>query len=220
MVAGTDALLRGEGEYAAGQARLPWPGLAMFVVLGGAVYGACMGSFAMRPLQSFYSACKVPLLLGLTTAVCLPSFFVLNTILGLRSDFRAACRGVLASQATVAVGLASLAPVAMVGYASSSDYRLAIVLNGVCFLAAALAGQCTLARHYTPLLSAEPKHHAPRALWGVLYVFVAVQLAWVLRPFVGDPALAPHFFREEAWSNAYVVVTRTVVELLGSMLPH
>jgi hypothetical protein len=61
---------------------------------------------------------------------------------------------------------------------------------------------------------ADARHHVTRLAWLVLYVFVAIQLAWLLRPFVGDPGLATRFLRQDAWSNAYVVVARTLWELL------
>ena len=53
-----------------------------------------------------------------------------------------------------------------------------------------------------------------RFAWAALYVFVAIQLAWVLRPFVGSPTLPTRFFREEAWDNAYVVVAKKVWDFL------
>ena len=46
----------------------------------------------------------------------------------------------------------------------------------------------------------------------MLYVFVAIQAAWVLRPFVGAPGLPASFFREEAWDNAYVRIFRAIWE--------
>ena len=49
----------------------------------------------------------------------------------------------------------------------------------------------------------------------MLYVFVAVQLAWVLRPFVGSPNVPTRFFRENAWSNAYGVVIDEIGRSVG-----
>jgi hypothetical protein len=40
-------------------------------------------------------------------------------------------------------------------------------------------------------------------------------MAWVLRPFVGNPAQPTRFFREHAWSNAYVVVIKDVLLAFG-----
>ncbi|MBN2490193.1 MAG: hypothetical protein JXQ29_05035 [Planctomycetes bacterium] len=214
MLRHVDALLRGLGRHAVGGGRVPWVSVLVLGSATGFGYGAVMGFWGGRPLQAFYSGVKVPILLGLSTLICLPSFFVLNTVLGLRDDFAAACRGVLVAQGTVAVALAGLAPLTAVAYLSSSDYALATVLNGGMFALAAIGGQAMLARHYRPLIAANPRHRIGLAVWLVLYVFVAVQLAWMLRPFVGAPGLPTAFFRDEAWGNAYVHVFEAVRQLL------
>ena len=74
----------------------------------------------------------------------------------------------------------------------------------------------TWARHYRPLVARNPRHRVGRAAWLFLYVFVAIQSAWVLRPFVGAPGLPTRFFREGAWSNAYVMLVRSVWDLVTS----
>jgi hypothetical protein len=153
---------------------------------------------------------KVPILLEVTTALCLPSHFVASTLLGLRADFPASLRGILASQAAMAVALLSLAPLLPVLYSSDIDYEAVTLWNGFFFLLAAVAGQAVLARHYRPLIRRNPRHRLTWALWFVLYVFVAIQLAWVLRPFIGTPDLEPRFFREDAWDNAYVRLARLI----------
>ncbi len=211
MIAEIDGLLRAEGRHAIGRGRVPIEQLALLVVAGGFCYGAAMGSFGVRPLQALYSGIKVPILLAFSTAVCLPSFYVLNAVLGLREDFAAALRGVLAAQATVAVTLLAMLPVVLLAYASSGSYRFATFSNGVIFALATLAGQRTMNRHYRPLVSANRRHEISRWSWIVLYTFVAIQLAWVLRPFIGWAEREVSFFREEAWSNAYVVVVRDVL---------
>lgn len=211
-------LLRAEGRFAAGGTRVPWRGLALLVVAGGFSYGCVMGSFGLRPEQAAYSGVKVPLLLGISTLVCLPNFFVVNTLLGLRDDFAAACRGILVAQASVAVVLAALAPLVVVLYASSANYRLAIVGNGLLFALATFGGQVALDKHYRALVAKNRAHALARRAWAILYVFVAIQLAWVLRPFVGAPGLSASFLREDPWSNAYVEVWNDVVELLRGVL--
>jgi hypothetical protein len=185
--------------------------LLAIVVVFGLGYGIVLGAFGIRPLQMFYSATKVPLLLGATTLICLPSFYALHAILGLRDQFGAALRAVLASQATLSVCLASLAPLTALVYVSTDRYPVAILQNGVAFALATGGAQRTLARHYRPLIAVDRRHRATRAAWLLLYVFVAIQMAWVLRPFVGAPTEPTRFFREEAWSNAYVRVFETVL---------
>src|SRR5688572_13257694 len=111
-----DRMLRGAADSRAAEAPArggAWAGLAV-VAVGGAAYGGVMGAFGGiagdRPLQIIFSAVKVPILIAVTTALAMPSFFVLNTLLGLRDDFAEAARAVAATQSAVAVVLASLAP--------------------------------------------------------------------------------------------------------------
>src|SRR5436190_9557311 len=110
LVACADAVLRAEsGVITAGASRQGLSRLAWFVCLCGVLYGAVMGSFGAieigRTWQMIYAAIKVPILLLGTLAICLPSFFILNTVAGLRSDFARAVTGLLASQAALTVVL-------------------------------------------------------------------------------------------------------------------
>ncbi|MEM8711695.1 MAG: hypothetical protein AAGG01_12135 [Planctomycetota bacterium] len=75
-------------------------------------------------------------------------------------------------------------------------------MNGAAFLAATLAGQWVLSRHYRPLIERAPRHRICLVSWLLLYQFVSIQLAWSLRPFIGDPAVETTFFRIESWTNA------------------
>lgn len=212
MIAVVDDLLRARGRFEVGRGAVPFRALLGVLVVCGFSYGLAMGSFAGRPLQCVYAGLKVPILLVVSSCVCLPSFFVLNTLLGLRDDFAATLRGILAAQATVSVTLLSLAPVILFAYTSTGVYRYAVLANAGIFALATFAGQRILQRHYEPLIARNPRHRIGKRAWVVLYVFVAIQLGWVLRPFIGSPDLEVAFLRDEAWSNAYVVVLR---DLLG-----
>jgi len=208
-----EALLRGR--------RVPTPGglwLAC-VVCGGLWYGAVMGSYGGwsqdRLWQVAYSAVKVPLLLGATFLLTLPSFFVLNTLLGLRADFPEVLRAVVVAQAAATVVLAVLAPYTAVWYLTSAGYEEAILFNAVVFAVASAAAQWLLRRHYRPLISRNPRHRLLLRGWLALYAFVAVQMGWVLRPFIGQIGEPTTFFRSEAWGNAYVKVVELVLDVLA-----
>ena len=161
---------------------------------------------------------KVPLLLLVTFALCLPSFFVVNTVAGLRDDFGQALQAVVATQACVTVVLACLAPLTAVFYLSATDYLLAVLSNGVMFGVASITAQVVVRRYYRPLIRRSPRHRLMLYVWFFLYVFVGIQMGWVLRPFIGDPNRPVVFFRQEAWGNAYVVVGRLVTHGLRSVL--
>jgi hypothetical protein len=146
--------------------------------------------------------------------ISLPSFFVLNTLLGVREDFPQALTALATTQAALPVILLSLAPYTALWYASSAQYRTAILFNGVMFAAASFAAQGVLRHHYKPLIARDPRHRVLLRIWLLLYVFVGVQMGWVLRPFVGQPEMPVQFFRPGAWGNAYVEVLRMIEEVL------
>ncbi|MCA9001819.1 MAG: hypothetical protein KDB61_07845, partial [Planctomycetes bacterium] len=79
-------VLAAEGAYSPGRSDARWRVLLGCVVFGGLLYGACMGSWQVRPLQQLYSAIKTPILVSAGGIFCLPSFFVINNLLGLRDD--------------------------------------------------------------------------------------------------------------------------------------
>ncbi len=186
----------------------------LLVVLCGMAYGLVMGSFAGRPWQMAYSAAKVPVLLVATLALSLPSYFILNTLLGVRAEFARALRAIVSSQAALTIILIALAPLTTLWYASSADYQAAILFNGLMFATASLGAQVVLARAYRPLIVNDPKHRMLLRIWVIIYAFVGIQMGWILRPFVGSPTSPLQFFRGGDWENAYVVVARLVWKVL------
>ncbi len=184
--------------------------LGLTLTVFGALYGAVMGSYggwgAGRIVQVVYSAVKVPFLLLATFAISLPSFFVLNTLAGLRADFARALRAMAAAQCGLTVILASLASLTVVWYVSFDDYNAAILFNGVMFGGATVLAQGLLRRCYRNLISRNPRHRWMLRAWLIVYAFVGIQMGWVLRPFIGAPGAGPTFFRTGAWGNAYEVV--------------
>jgi len=219
-----DDFLRGEGRFAAeapAAGQLKW--LLFFLLLPGFIYGAVMASFTGllpgRHLLLVYSGVKVPMFLLVTYLLCLPNFFVINTLAGLRADFSKALRATVATQACLTIVLAALSPLTALFYLSSADYSLAVFFNGVMFAVASFSAQIVMRRYYTPLIQRSPRHRPMLLCWLLLYVFVGIQMAWVLRPFIGDPNAPVAFFRKDAWGNAYVVITRLTVHFFQSIPP-
>ncbi|HEV3168652.1 MAG TPA: hypothetical protein VGZ22_31895 [Isosphaeraceae bacterium] len=218
LLAHADDVLRGR-EWTS-RATQPWPALgrlSAFVVICGLTYGAAMGLFGGlggdRAWQVFYSAVKVPILLVATFALSLPSFFVLNTLLGVRADFVQALRALAAAQAGLTIILVSLAPITLFWYASSADYPTAILFNALMFAIASTGAQILLRREYRPLIARNPRHRWLLRIWLLLYAFVGIQMGWILRPFLGAPDKPVQFFRGGTWENAYVIVVRMIWHL-------
>ena len=135
--------------------------------------------------------------------------------MGLRDDFWEAVRALLATQAGLAIILASLAPVTLLWYASSADYSNAVAVNAIVFGVASVSAQVLLRAYYRPLIARNRKHRVLLWAWLTMYAFVGIQTAWLLRPFIGSPAAEVQFFRDNAFSggNAYEVVFRLLVGL-------
>lgn len=191
--------------------------LGLLVVGLGMVYGTAMGLYSLghgREMQVLFSALKVPMLLLGTFCLSLPSFFVLNTLLGTRDDFHEALRAHIQAQASLTLVLVSLAPLTLVWYASSDQYHQAILFNAFMFGIASLAGQVVLKRLYRPLIERNRRHLVLLRAWLALYGFVGIQLGWVLRPFIGQPGSPVRFFREGAWGNAYIELWRIIERAL------
>tara|TARA_R110002072_G_scaffold217365_2_gene375015 strand:- start:46792 stop:47442 length:651 start_codon:yes stop_codon:yes gene_type:complete len=198
--------LRTCGHYSALSERLPWRRTVVLVFVCGGLAGLMMGSFAGRIEQCLLSAAKVPLLLLLSAATCLPAFLAIHAMLGLRHDMQALLRTVLATMAAFAVTLASVGPVLLLIYLSLRDYSVARLASGMAFAVACLPAQAVFAQHFRPLLQKQQQHGLALKTWLLLYCFVTFQLAWLLRPFVGSPDLPVRLFREDAFGNAYVEV--------------
>lgn len=210
-----DSLLRARSAPSAASLRA----LVATAVVFGLFYGGIMGTFGgvtgARFWQVVYSAMKVPLLLVVTFGLSLPSFFVLNTLLGVRADFAAALRALAATQAGLTVILASFAPFTVLWYASSTDYPAAILFNGAMFGAASVSAQVLLRHGYRPLIARNAKHRWLLRAWLLIYAFVGVHMGWLLRPFVGAPEQPVQFFRSGTWENAYVIVARMIWHALS-----
>jgi hypothetical protein len=217
----TDVVLRGETAQVR---RTPAPQLpsaaapALAIVVYGMFYGGVMGTYGgmagARIWQVVFSAIKVPILLFATFFLSLPSFFVLNTLFGLRSDFPRVASALVSTQAGLTIILCSLAPFTAFWYVSGSEYAPAILFNGAMFGVASFSAQWMLRRSYAPLVRVNPKHRWMLVTWLVIYVFVGIQMGWVLRPFIGDPRAPVQFFREGSWSNAYEFVIQMTWDVI------
>lgn len=219
VLAAAERMLRGPGSVPDAQARGARRLAALqCVVVFGLFYGVLMGTFTGlapgRWMQLVYAGIKVPFLLIATFALSVPSFAVLNSLIGLREDLGAAIAAVMESQAVLTVALASLAPVTLLWYVSSANYEAAILFNGLVFGVAALMAQRSLRRSYADLIRRDRRHRTTLRVWLVLYAFVGIQMGWVLRPFIGAPQHPPSFFRAGAWDNAYEIVARMAWRVL------
>ena len=164
-----------------------------------------------------YSAMKVPMLLGITVTVSMPSIFVINSLFGLRDDFRASLSAIISAQAGLTIILASLSPLTVLFYVSNTAtqaYSMAILFNALMFGVAAVTAQILLAIHFRPLIQKNARHRWIMRIWIFVYAFVGIQAGYVLRPFIGSPNAPTDFLRRESFQNAYVKVWELVQQVM------
>lgn len=153
-----------------------------------AVYGAALGFFALN-WQILLSAVKTPLLLLGALGICLPALFTFNILLGSKLSFRQTTALLLMATYIIAAILISLAPI-LLFFIFSSEGKAFVVLLNVGFFAVAGAFGVKLLwmgmGYLTRKAGGEPNAAILR-LWSLIYMFVGTQLAWMLRPFVGQP---------------------------------
>jgi len=203
--------------------------VAIVLVLG-PVYGMAMGSYAFvsgdrgfvqQIPQMIYSGSKMPLLIVFTVLVALPSFFVINTLMGLRADFREALRAIVSAQAGLMIILVSLFPLTLFSYvafgASEVSYQLAVLFNAAMFGLASVAAQVLLRSYYQQLIDRDPRHRWMVRMWIFVFAFVGIQAGYVLRPFIGNPETPTSFFRNESFENAYVKLFELVSRVAESV---
>ena len=200
-------------------------------------YGAVMGISSGHPLQALASAIKLPILYLLTLAICLPTLYLFNLLCGGRLSARQALALVLAAITVTAALTLAFAPVALFFMITAQSYEFFILLNsailaltgavGLSFLVDGVRSLNAQMRADEPQPVESPDEQAPKLpalrllsvnmtllqAWLLLYAFVGTQLAWTLRPFMGDPDMPFILFRPIE-SNFYAGVLHTFIGLL------
>jgi len=190
-------------------------GAAPFVSVGivaATLYGACMSSYAAwtpdRAMMPVIGAAKAPLVLAVTTLVCLPAFWGLCGATGRRDWFSVALRCVAESQAVGAVTLASMGPLVVVLYLSDVSQPVALLANAFAFGVAAIASQVSPWRRLGRATGSRTPPVRLLTCWLLLYAFVGVQVAWMARPVIVPRDEPFAVFRDDPLTNGYVALAR------------
>ncbi|MFT5187953.1 MAG: hypothetical protein ACI957_000971 [Verrucomicrobiales bacterium] len=186
---------------------------------------------------------KLPILILGSTAVTLPSLYVFLALFDVPLRFKQVLVGMLAANTIFATVIASMGPILAFFSLSSQSYPFILLLNVVICGFGGLLGMRmvikTLNAASPPAVvekQVEPSQDemnegtegakdgpsVPKpvsgwrgiiGVWMVLYVFVGTQLAWILRPFIGQPDSPFVWFRGK--SGGFV---DTVIRALGEYL--
>ncbi|MFI5953646.1 hypothetical protein [Cryptosporangium sp. NPDC051539] len=191
-----------------------------------AVYGLVLGASA-GPLQAISSGVKLPLLFLLTLAICLPTLYLFNLVFGARLSIRQALSLVLVSITVTGALTLAFAPISLFFLVTANDYEFFKLLNVAILMLTGFVGLSVMVDGMRGLnrLSGTPGPKPKGALdrpvntrllyvWVLLFGFVGTQLAWTLRPFIGEPNHPFQLFRDIEGSF-YSNVLDTIASLLG-----
>jgi hypothetical protein len=152
-------------------------------------FGLVAGAYS-GPAQAISAAVKLPFLFFATFAVCFPAFFVVQVLVGSRLRLLQVVVLVLGTLALTSVLLAAFVPITAFFLISGANYYFQHLLNITIAGVAGVFGMYAL--HEGLGVVCEKRGVYPRKAitimraWALLFAFVGVQLAWRLRPFLGD----------------------------------
>lgn len=111
--------------------------------------------------------------------------------------------------------LSSLGPLAVMWHVAFQAYLPAMFFNATMFVFATIVSQSVIYRFHPRLIDCHLRHGLMLRVRLFVYAFVAIDMFWTMRLFIGSPGVTVRFFCEEAWSNADVVVSRLIRLALG-----
>ena len=191
----------------------------LFILLFTFLYGIVMGSYNGF-LQSLVTGLKVPCLIFLSLLICFPALYVIQYMIGSTMTLSQMANVILSGFIVFSTIALSFAPIVIFFMITSSNYSFLKILHVAIFSFSGLFAVKTIISGLS--FSCEKKNIYPRLgmkifkIWIVIFAFVASQLAWNLRPFVGSRDLPFELFRVRE-SNFYVAVIQSVVQLFT---PH
>lgn len=195
---------------------------ALTIVLGCALYGGAVGLWR-APLQAFYTAVKMPLLIFLTCGGNALLNGLLAQLLGSGLSFRQTSLAILMSFTMASLVLAALTPIALfllwntppLESTERTFGHSVTLLSDVIFIAyAGVVGNHRLLHLLVRICPTPVAAHRVFWSWLAGNLFLGAQLSWVLRPFIGSPGLAVQFLRDDPMrGNFYQSVFRALQHL-------
>jgi len=180
-------------------------------------YGVVMGSYNSI-FQAMITGLKVPFLLILALFICFPAFYVIQYMLGSKMNLLQMVNTILSGFVVFTTIMASFAPIVIFFMITGNNYAFLKLLHVGIFVFSGIFGMHTIIEALQ--FSCEKKNVYPKIgisifrIWIIIFAFVGMQLAWNLRPFLGDKNMPTEVFRERE-GNFYLAVFQSVGDVLG-----
>ena len=186
------------------------------------LYGVVMGSYHSLN-QSLVTGIKVIVLFISTLLICFPSFFIVQQILGSKMNFLQMVIIVLNGLVLTSTIALSFAPIVLFFLVTGNNYYFLQLLHIAIFIFSGVFGMKLIidALKY----ACEEKNIYPQTgltifkVWVVILAFVGIQLAWNLRPFLGDKDQDFKLFRKYE-GNFYTAIIYSIEQLVKKDEPE
>ena len=208
-------LLRGDRGRESMERTVAWRWLLYLavIVVGAGLFGAAVGSWR-APLQSLYTALKLPLILLLTSLGNGLLNAMLAPLLGVNLSLRQSLLAVLMSFTIAAAILGAFSPLlyfliwntpplAAGASTNASAHSLVLLCETGIIAFAGLAANVRLLQLLRELSGGAGAARKVLFAWLAGNLLLGSQLAWNLRPFVGSPDLAVEFLRPNAFEGNF-----------------
>ncbi len=185
--------------------RIIWGQIAL-ICLAAFIYGLVMGSYNSG-LQAFSSGIKLVALLFLTLAICFPSFYIVQLLLGSKMRLQQLIVILLGGFVMFSTILVAFAPISLFFQWSNSPYGFLQWLHFMTFAFAGFWSMRTVAEALK--MACEKKNIYPKIgltifrIWIFIMAFVGIQLSWNLRPFIGSKSMVFEWLRSDTQGNIY-----------------
>ncbi len=190
--------------------------------------------------QMLATTIKVPMLFLLTLFITFPSLYVFNALVGSRLHAHSLLRLLMASLGVTLAVLSSLGPIVAFFSACTTSYHFMILLNVLVFSISGFLGLSFLLQTLQRLTiynvapsatedeneakfkgaldpTLRPIHFRVKTVfrcWLVVFSLVGMQMAWILRPFIGAPSRPFTWFRDRE-SNFFEAVFQSILALFS-----
>jgi hypothetical protein len=191
--------------------------LLVIIALLSGFYGIMMGTASGWRFM-VASAIKVPILFLVTLLICYPVLYVVNVLMGSRLNLVQSLALILLALGLNSILLASCAPIVVFFTLTGTNYHFLKLLHVAIYAFSGIWGMIALWRGLQAMC--ESSNLYPRQairilrIWVLVFGFVGSQMAWSLRPFVGDPGLPFQLFRQRG-GNFYTSVWDAAAALTG-----
>ncbi|WP_020530174.1 hypothetical protein [Flexithrix dorotheae] len=180
------------------------------------VYGFVMGIYHSF-FQGLSAGLKLWILFFSSILICFPSFYVIQLILGSQIKLKQVIVIILSGFVMTSSIMLSFSPIAVFFMITGNNYSFLKLLHVGIFIFSGVFGMRIIVEALK--YSCEKENIYPKTgvtifrVWIVVLAFVGIQLAWNLRPFLGDHDRPFEFVRDQD-GNFYTAIIHATRDLV------